>query len=109
MIGAVSEFGKLGLTVIANTDAEVDALYERTIDVLRIEATMGHLPSGFEWLLSHGVELLPDGEQLVGYIGKAFGKSAQLNGRHPQREDRTVKLFHCMGLERSCNRGIRIR
>ncbi len=49
MIGAVSEFGKLGLTVIGNDDAEVEALYQRTIDVLRVEATIGHLPSGFEW------------------------------------------------------------
>jgi hypothetical protein len=49
MIGAVSEFGKLGLTVIANDDTEVDALYQRTIDVLRVESTFGHLPSGSEW------------------------------------------------------------
>lgn len=49
MIGAVSEFGKLGLTVIGNDDAEVDALYQRTIDVLRVESTFGHLPSGSEW------------------------------------------------------------
>jgi hypothetical protein len=49
MIGAVSEFGKLGLTVIGNDDEEVEALYARTLDVLRVEATIGHLPSGFEW------------------------------------------------------------
>ncbi len=49
MIGAVSEFGKLGLTVIGNDRDEADAIYERTIDVLRVEATLGHLPSGFEW------------------------------------------------------------
>jgi hypothetical protein len=51
MIGAVSEFGKLGLTVIGNDDAEVDALYRRTIDVLRVESTFGHLPSGSEWAI----------------------------------------------------------
>lgn len=51
MIGAVSEFGKLGLTVIGNDDAEVDALYQRTIDVLRVESTFGHLPSGSEWAI----------------------------------------------------------
>ena len=49
MIGAVSEFGKLGLTVIGNDRDEADAIYERTIDVLRVEATLGHLPSGFQW------------------------------------------------------------
>ncbi|MBK5295702.1 MAG: carboxylate-amine ligase [Vicinamibacteria bacterium] len=49
MIGAVSEFGKLGLTVIGNDRDEADAIYERTIDVLRLEATFGHLPSGFQW------------------------------------------------------------
>lgn len=49
MIGAVSEFGKLGLTAIGNDRDEADAIYERTIDVLRVEATLGHLPSGFEW------------------------------------------------------------
>ena len=51
MIGAVSEFGKLGLTVIGNDDAEVDALYQRTLDVLRVESTFGHLPSGSEWAI----------------------------------------------------------
>ena len=60
-------------------------------------------------LVCLGVELLPDGEQFVGYIGKAFGKSAQLNCRYPQKEDRTVEPCHFMGLECSCNRGIRIR
>ncbi len=49
MIGAVSEFGKLGLTVIGNDRAEAAAIYDRTIDVLRTEATLGHLPSGFDW------------------------------------------------------------
>jgi len=51
MIGAVSEFGKLGLTVIGNDDEEVDALYQRTLDVLRVESTFGHLPSGSEWAI----------------------------------------------------------
>ena len=51
MIGALSEFGKLGLTVIGNDDAEVDALYQRTLDVLRVESTFGHLPSGSEWAI----------------------------------------------------------
>lgn len=37
LIGAVSEFGKLGVTAIANTPAEADALYERTLDVLNRE------------------------------------------------------------------------
>jgi len=49
MIGAVSEYGKLGLTVIGNDRDEADAIYDRTVDVLRVEATLGHLPSGFEW------------------------------------------------------------
>jgi hypothetical protein len=51
MIGALSEFGKLGLTVIGNDDPEVDALYQRTLDVLRVESTFGHLPSGSEWAI----------------------------------------------------------
>ena len=34
LIGAVSEFGKLGVTAIANTSDEADALYERTLGVL---------------------------------------------------------------------------
>jgi hypothetical protein len=37
LIGAVSEFGKLGVTAIANTPAEADALYERTLEVLDAE------------------------------------------------------------------------
>ena len=34
MIGAVSEFGKLGLTAFGNSPEEADALYERTIAIL---------------------------------------------------------------------------
>lgn len=41
LIGAVSEFGKLGVTAIANDAAEADALYERTLQVLDAETTYG--------------------------------------------------------------------
>jgi hypothetical protein len=51
MIGAVSQFGKLGLTVIGNDDQEVEALYARTLEVLRVESTFGHLPSGSDWAI----------------------------------------------------------
>jgi hypothetical protein len=49
MIGAMSQFGKLGLTVIGNDPAEVDQLYEHAIHVLEAEATLGHEPSGHVW------------------------------------------------------------
>ena len=49
MIGAVSEFGKLGLTVIGNDPTEVDALYERAISVLEAETCIGTVPSGYAW------------------------------------------------------------
>jgi hypothetical protein len=41
LIGAVSEFGKLGVTAIANTPAEADALYDHTLDVLEKETAYG--------------------------------------------------------------------
>jgi hypothetical protein len=41
LIGAVSEFGKLGVTAIANTPAEADALYEHTLEVLDRETAYG--------------------------------------------------------------------
>jgi hypothetical protein len=41
LIGAVSEFGKLGVTAIANTPAEADALYEHTLEVLDAETAFG--------------------------------------------------------------------
>jgi hypothetical protein len=41
LIGAVSEFGKLGVTAIANTPAEADALYEHTLEVLDQETAYG--------------------------------------------------------------------
>ena len=41
MIGAVSEFGKLGLTAIANSPAEACELYEHTLMVLDAEAVVG--------------------------------------------------------------------
>jgi hypothetical protein len=42
LIGALSEWGKLGLTVIANSRDEVNDLYRRTLDVLDREASIGH-------------------------------------------------------------------
>ena len=41
LIGALSEFGKLGLTAIANSREEVDDLYRRTLAVLDRETAYG--------------------------------------------------------------------
>jgi hypothetical protein len=41
LIGALSEFGKLGLTAIANSPEEVDDLYRRTLAVLDRETAYG--------------------------------------------------------------------
>ena len=41
LIGAVSQFGKLGLTAIANSPTEVDELYRRTLAVLDRETAYG--------------------------------------------------------------------
>lgn len=41
LIGAVSEFGKLGLTAIGNSREEADALYYRTLEVLDRETALG--------------------------------------------------------------------
>src|SRR5712691_786947 len=41
LIGALSQFGKVGLTAIANSPVEVDDLYQRTIVILDREAGMG--------------------------------------------------------------------
>lgn len=41
LIGAVSEFGKLGLTAIGNSPEEADALYYKTLEVLDREAAYG--------------------------------------------------------------------
>jgi hypothetical protein len=45
LIGAVSEFGKLGLTAIANSREEVDDLYRRTLAVLDRECSFGKPPA----------------------------------------------------------------
>jgi hypothetical protein len=42
LIGALSEFGKLGLTAIANSRPEVEDLYQRTLMVLERETAYGH-------------------------------------------------------------------
>jgi hypothetical protein len=42
LIGALSEFGKLGLTAIANSQAQVDELYAHTLEVLDRETAYGH-------------------------------------------------------------------
>lgn len=44
LIGALSEFGKLGVTVIANSREEVDDLYRHTLAVLDAETTYGRQP-----------------------------------------------------------------
>jgi hypothetical protein len=44
LIGAVSEFGKLGLTAIANSREEVDELYRRTLAILDRETAYGRPP-----------------------------------------------------------------
>ena len=41
LIGAVSEFGKLGLTAIGNSREEADALYYKALDVLDRETSYG--------------------------------------------------------------------
>jgi hypothetical protein len=41
LIGALSEFGKIGMTAIANSHEEVDELYARTLDVLDRETQYG--------------------------------------------------------------------
>ena len=41
LIGALSEFGKLGLTAIGNSRAEVDELYAHTLEVLDRETSFG--------------------------------------------------------------------
>jgi PGM1 C-terminal domain len=46
MIGAVSEFGKLGVTVIGNSPPEVADLYGQTLRVLDAETVVGTVPSG---------------------------------------------------------------
>lgn len=43
LIGAVSEFGKLGLTAIASSREEVDDIYQRTLAVLDRETSYGAL------------------------------------------------------------------
>jgi hypothetical protein len=44
LIGALSEFGKVGLTAIGNTPQQADELYARTVDVLDRETTYGRRP-----------------------------------------------------------------
>ncbi len=41
LIGALSEFGKLGVTAIANSPGQVDALYAHTLEVLDRETAFG--------------------------------------------------------------------
>ena len=41
LIGALSEFGKLGLTAIANSHEDVDRLYAQTLEVLERETAYG--------------------------------------------------------------------
>ncbi|MBI1853046.1 MAG: carboxylate-amine ligase [Planctomycetes bacterium] len=44
LIGSLSQFGKMGLTVIANSPEEVDALYRHTLEVFDRECSIGRPP-----------------------------------------------------------------
>lgn len=50
LIGALSEYGKLGVTAIANSRAEARELYDRTLGVLDIETRFGRTPGANEQL-----------------------------------------------------------
>jgi PGM1 C-terminal domain len=41
LIGALSEYGKLGMTAIGNTREEVESIYDKTLRILGHEAGMG--------------------------------------------------------------------
>lgn len=41
MIGALSQYGKVGLTAIGNSHAEADAIYAHTLAVLEAETRYG--------------------------------------------------------------------
>ena len=41
LVGALSEYGKLGMTAIGNTREEVEAIYGKTLRILDHEAGMG--------------------------------------------------------------------
>lgn len=45
LIGAVSQFGKLGMTAIANSQDQVEKLYKHTLTVLDREAAIGKAPT----------------------------------------------------------------
>jgi hypothetical protein len=42
MIGAVSEYGKLGMTAIGSSREEVEEMYARTLAILDRETSYGH-------------------------------------------------------------------
>ena len=46
LVGALSQFGKLGVTVIGNSPEEVETLYAQTLRVLDAETLHGNAPSG---------------------------------------------------------------
>jgi PGM1 C-terminal domain len=50
MIGALSQFGKLGVTVIASSREEVEELYARALEVLDAETVYGWVPAVHESL-----------------------------------------------------------
>ncbi len=41
LIGALSQYGKLGMTAIGNSREEVEALYEKTLRILDRETAIG--------------------------------------------------------------------
>jgi hypothetical protein len=54
MIGAVSEFGKVGMMAIGNDRADADAIYARAVEILDREAAV--VPSRERVVVKHGIE-----------------------------------------------------
>ncbi|HLX10168.1 MAG TPA: peptide ligase PGM1-related protein [Thermoanaerobaculia bacterium] len=72
LIGAVSEFGKLGVTAIADTHEEADAIYQRALAVLDRETAVSR--PGFQ-----GAGGAPSGPGLPGGPGLPAGSTPALS------------------------------
>ena len=77
LIGALSEFGKVGLTAIGNTPQQAEELYARTVSILDEETTYGRRPP-----------MAPAVDPPGGPAGA--GKAAHERGTRWRRRSRTV-------------------
>jgi hypothetical protein len=73
-IGAVSEFGTVGMLAIGNSPEEAESIFERTVETLALETRYGRVPSP-----ATGQVVLPDGAGNSTFLASPTGSMDRMS------------------------------